>query len=264
MTRDELLQRLACFAAGDLDPDRVAEIESALVDDEGLQRLLADLQAQVARAPRLLARDDVPAELMQAPVSAVAPANPRGRGPTMAVAWRPLLAGSAVAAMAVLFVAGGRVISPPLVTVALADPRLAALEQAFHHGMDPGNRLEAPAAALPGLLRTAGAPAHLAQVSDLSEIGLELAGAVVLPGDPVGVGVLYRRGADLLLCQQWDEVSALGPPAHAEVIGATQVRAYEVHGLSMVVFTTPRMVWVLTAELPVGELLALARLKLGD
>lgn len=264
MTRDTVLQLLPCYAVGDLEPVQMTEIEQWLAKDEQLAALVTTLQAQARQARDLIAADGVPEDLLDALAepTPTAPVKP-SRMTIPTASWQPIVGGIALAAAAVLLVGGWRVIAPPEVTLDATDPRLAALEQAFAHGMEPAHRLDGTAAELPELLKAAGAPAHLAVVPDLSSQGLETVGAVVLPGNPSGVGVLYRHGDDLVLRQQWDQVSALGPPTRVETMGETDVRAYEAHGVSMVVFHAEQMVCVLTAKMPLDTLMGVARGKLA-
>lgn len=260
MTREKAIDMLPCYVTGDLDPDVAVEIDHIVESDPEVARLADQLREQNERIAAALAVEPPAALFAEWPVEAaepVAQARPEGRAPVGAL----VMSAIALAAAIALAVMLAWRLGPDDATVASIPSVVYTHEVAFMGqltALDPADE-----AAVARGFEAAGVPTALRHVADLSDIGLTTRAVYVIPGQPPGTAVAYA-GADFdALCQMWLGLSIPPRSAVQRRVGDLELHGFVADDVSLVMWSDGPVLCVMTAEVPLDELIALVERRVS-
>lgn len=264
MTRDQAIQLLPCYVIGDLPADAAASVEATLEEHADLHALVDQLRDQNERSVRVLCGGEIPLELIDAWADEEPPEIPILPPPG---AERPAgraslaIAGMAMAVAAMLMIALAWSLGPRTGPVASVPSVVYAHETAMDgrlQALDPSDR-----AALERAFVVAGVPAQARVVPDLTQLGWTTEAVYILPGQPPGSAIEYRVGDLRLLCQMW---VGLDEPRRSEMtrqVADVQLDGYHADGVSLVMWHVGEMLCVMTADIPLDQLMALVERRVS-
>jgi len=271
VTEADAIPLLPCYVAGDLPDSQVSAIDALVVQSPELALLvqeLRDTQQRSGAAVLCLAMpnlDDLPAlesvpahrphvATPQQPRAVEAQtARPRGLGRTV---WLPFAAAAVALITATVVVTSLRPDAPATAPTTIS----LHLNQIDAHTLPPLDVTDP--ARVAAAFATAGVPDAVQPLTDLSEIGLTLTTAFVLPGSPPGAAFVYQEGDVRYICQVWSELPL---PVRAPVRAVTRgiaLRAFEDGQRSVVSWREGDVICVMSAEVSVERLLAVVQERL--
>jgi len=249
---------LPCYVVGDLPPERMAAIEEVLAANADLGALVEELREQNERTIRALCGGGLPDALLDAwteeeppEVPIQRPARRERTTGRAALATAAIALMAAVALMAVLAWSlgpdTGPVASLPSITYAHQTAMSGHLQR-----LDPTDR-----PAVDQAFARAGVPDVARVVPDLSHIGLRAEAVYVIPGQPPGSASEYTDGTHHYLCQMWGGVGMPPQALATRTAGDHELRGYRADGVSFVMWVEGGMLCVMSAAVPLDDLLAL-------
>lgn len=262
MTRDDAIRLLPCYVSGDLPPDVVAALDNLVADDPEVEQLVDQLRKQNERVVRVLCTEAPEALVSSWNLEMVGTTAEVERRPTPRHAGTPFLLTVAALFAAILLAVGllwslgpERQAPASVESVAYAhEIAMAGKLQAF----DPADSQK-----LGRAFASAGVPSRLREVPDLGWLGLEPEAVYIIPGQPPGSAVRYRGADAEFLCQMWLGMGIPGRGVQERDVGEVRLHGYQSDGLSLVMWIDNNLLCVMSAQVPLEELLDLAERRVA-
>ncbi|MBW1878839.1 MAG: hypothetical protein JRI25_01950 [Deltaproteobacteria bacterium] len=257
MTRDDAIRLLPCYVSGDLPPEVHAEMDQIVMRDPELGQLTDQLRKQNERVVRALCTEAPDALVSSWNLDLADPTPASETPPTTRYSRTPfLITLAALAAAILLAVALVRSIGP--------DPQSPTSVQsvAYAHEIAMAGQLEAlsptDTQTLGRAFAAAGVPSRIRDVPDLTRLGLEPEAVYIIPGQPPGSAVRYRGAESEYLCQMWLGMGIPGQGVALRDVAGLQLHGFQSDALALVMWTEGNLLCVMSAEVPLDDLLALA------
>jgi anti-sigma factor RsiW len=263
VTHDEAIQLLPCYVSGDLPPEIMAELDQVVTQDPELAQLADQLREQNERTMRALCSDVPDAILSAWNLDDAGPLPDTVEEPTPRHSGTPfLITVAALAAAVLLAVVLAWSIGPDQQTPASVESVAYAHEIAMNGQLEALSPMDT--LALGRAFAAAGVPSRIRDVPDLTDLGLEPEAVYIVPGQPPGSAVRYRSAETEYLCQMWLGMDIPGRGVVQSEIGDVQLHGYQSDGLSLVMWNEGNLLCIMSADVPLDDLLALAERRVAS